>query len=248
MWLLALAALLTTVAILLLPACSGPDIPIGTQLQLLKTVQLPIREPSGLSLSTNPDELWVVSDHEQIVYRIDLAGNVLDQVQSSGKDFEGIAVQPDNQSLWVVDEKEKSLIHLDSNHVEQARHVLDFKQNETKHGLEGLTFLPEQQHLMAVVEKSPGSLLNISMSGDVLHTYPLNFAKDYSGIFFEAHEHVLYILSDESQQMIKCTLEGRPLEVFRLGINKPEGIAIDIEKGHCYIVSDKTEELYIFQL
>ena len=76
----------------------------------------------------------------------------------------------------------------------------------------------------------------------------INFSKDVSGIFFDDNDNTLWILSDESQRIFKTDLSGNPIEEFKIKITQPEGITINKTRTKLYIVSDKTENLYVFDL
>ena len=76
----------------------------------------------------------------------------------------------------------------------------------------------------------------------------LNFSKDVSGIFYDSELKVLWILSDESQRIFKTDLSGKPIEEFRIKIIQPEGITLNKTRTKLYIVSDRTENLYVFDL
>ncbi len=55
----------------------------------------------------------------------------------------------------------------------------------------------------------------------------------------------LWIVSDQSKTINKCTLTGDLIDSYSIGVLQAEGIAI--AKDKIYVVSDAEEELYIFK-
>ena len=79
----------------------------------------------------------------------------------------------------------------------------------------------------------------------VLSTHDLNFAADYSGIFYENFSNQLWIVSDQSKTVNKCTLSGELIKSFKIKVAQPEGIAVT--DNHIYIVCDAKATLYVYK-
>ncbi len=75
--------------------------------------------------------------------------------------------------------------------------------------------------------------------------YELDFASDYSGIFYEKSSNSLWIISDQNKTINKCSLKGKVIETYSIDVDQAEGIAIASDK--IYVVSDAEEKLFVFK-
>jgi uncharacterized protein YjiK len=207
---------------------------------------LNIREPSGLSFSVSGDALYVVSDKSGGIYRIDFTGEVLDKLPFHGHDLEGIEVDKENGDIWVVEERKQNILHL-SKSGELIETITDIKA-ETKHnsGLEGIAKNGDILYLLT--EKDPGLLIVYNISSKKQHHIKLDFAKDYSGIDYDATDNTLWIVSDESQTLNHCTIEGKLISGQKIDVMQAEGVAVDRAAGICWIVSDGDSKLHKIKL
>ena len=126
-----------------------------------------------------------------------------------------------------------------------STHQMEYDNNDPNSGIEGITYNSNENIIYFLNEKNPGKLFKVNSSFNIIESFELNFANDYSGMFYEASTDLLWIVSDESQTINKCTTEGELLDSFSINVNKPEGIVIANNK--IYIVSDSQETLYIFE-
>lgn len=206
-----------------------------------------IDEPSGLAFSN--DQLLSVSDDDNKIYRINPAtGTVVATLNYEGDDLEGVVQNPQDNSIWVVEETRQELIKLNVNGTAQDTFAIPFSQMAANHGLEGVAIDPAASRLYLITEKDPGQLLVVDFMGNILENYPLDFASDYSGISFDPSQQELYILSDESQTITKCDLKGNKIETYLISVIKAEGIAVDVPNKRCYVASDEASELYRYEL
>lgn len=226
--------------------CDRNPTPNPDALTLLQTVDLDLTEPSGLSLSDNPNQLFAVSDDDNRIYRIGLDGT--SQVLSfGGQDLEGICQNLNDRTLWVVEEENQFLLHLDVNGNPMDTIVIDYLRQEVNHGPEGVAIDPANNRLFIVTEKQPGMLLTMDLQGNITDEVVLDFAGDYSAISYAPSENLLYILSDQAQTITQCDLAGKALESYQLTILKGEGLAVDIPNNRFYVVSDDAAELYLYE-
>ena len=114
--------------------------------------------------------------------------------------------------------------------------------------MEGITYDQNKKKFYLLNEKKPQLLITLDKNLFELKRDTINFSKDVSGIFFDDNDNTLWILSDESQRIYKTDLSGNPIEVFKIKITQPEGITINKMRTKLFIVSDKTENLYVFDL
>jgi uncharacterized protein YjiK len=208
--------------------------------------KIPVPEPSGLDLTSDETGFWIVSDENSKVYLIDSWGREVKSFKVDGEDLEGITVINDSM-LAVVLERTREVVILDTSGLELKRVKLELK-GELNSGLEGITYDPEGRKFYVLNEKKPRLLITLDENLNELKRDTLNFSKDVSGIFYDTLDKTLWILSDESQRIFKTDLSGKPIEEFKIKIIQPEGITLNEARTKLYIVSDKTGNLYVFNL
>jgi len=211
---------------------------------IAEEIQVP--EPSGIDLTYNEEGFWIVSDEDSKVYLVDSWGKKVRNFDVNGKDLEGITVV-DDSTLAVVLERTREVVILDTSGKELKRTSLDLE-GELNSGLEGITYDRKEKKFYLLNEKKPQLLITLDKNLVELKRDTINFSKDVSGIFFDGNDNTLWILSDESQSIYKTDLSGNPIEEFKIKITQPEGITINKTRTKLYIVSDKTENLYVFDL
>lgn len=203
-------------------------------------------EPSGLALSFDKKSLWSVSDKNSQIYNISLSGHIIRQIKIDANDLEGICVLNDSL-LAVVSEETNELLIVDYNGKVNKRYPVILNGN-TKFGLEGITYNDNLHHYYLVKEKSPSLLIDVDNNLNDITMKDLNFSQDLSGIEYDNVENILWILSDESQTISKCDLEGNVRQSFHFNLSKPEGIAINYETNLIYVVSDSQQKLSVYKI
>jgi len=241
-------------SIILISGCSDetptetppPPPPAGPKLELVSEVNIQVDEPSGLCFSSDKGSLWTVSDQTRKVYRVDFAGNVLETLAYTGNDLEGIAVDPDDGTLWVAEEYLSQIVQLDALGNELQR--VDVTGAAGGSGLEGITISSADGHFFLLKEQDPGVLIELDPEFNLLSYKRINFAYDFSGIYYESSQQNLWIVSDQNETVYKCDLTGSVLTEYPIEVDKAEGIAVDFENSRVYIVSDSYEKLYLFSI
>lgn len=208
--------------------------------------RIPVPEPSGLDLSFDGSGFWVVSDENSTVYLLDGWGSVVKNFKVNGFDLEGITII-DDSTLAVVLERSREVVILDTSGLELKRAKINLE-GELNSGLEGITYNSKEKRFYILNEKKPRLLITLDQNLMELKRDTLNFSKDVSGIFFDKQNNTLWITSDESQRIFKTDLSGNPIEEFKIKVTQPEGITLNKTRKKLYIVSDNTENLYVFNL
>lgn len=231
--------------LVLVYSCVGTSTPDNQRnLTLTNSYTLPIMEASGLTLSKNHVNLWTVDDQKGGIYLIDKSGKEIKQMSIDEIDIEGITVF-DDSLLAVVLERSRKIIILDyeGNIKKKIKTGLSGEDNS---GLEGITYLSEENSFLIANEKTPSMLIKILIEGDIVQQDTINFLKDISGLFYDNNKNQLWILSEESHTIYRCSTNFDILESFEVPDNKLEGIAVldDI----IYLVSDSFGILYEYKL
>lgn len=220
-----------------------PKVQSQSDLQLIKTVQLAISEPSGITVF---DEfLYIVSDENGTIYKTTLYGKVLKKIKTNCTDLEGVTYNPIDESLVVVDEAKRKIIAFDLKGNQFAKNNIKGKQNYKNSGLEGVCFDTSKNKMYAINEKMPKQLLELNLKGEILDAHKLDFSKDVSGICYDEINDNLWVISDESKAIYTINKKGKLFKKYKTGIEKMEGIVIYKQK--IYVVSDDLNKLYIFK-
>jgi uncharacterized protein YjiK len=232
--------------LLMVISCNNKEEEKLKTLTFLKAEEIPVPEPSGIDLTYNEEGFWIVSDQNSKVYLIDSWGKEVRSFKVNGEDLEGITVINDS-TLAVVLERSREVVILDTSGKELKRAALELE-GELNSGLEGITYNQKEKKFYVVNEKKPQLLIILDKNLAELRRDTLKFSKDVSGIFFDDIDNTLWILSDESQRIFRTDLSGNLIEEFKIKITQPEGITLNKTRTKFYIVSDKTENLYVFDL
>ena len=217
-----------------------------TKIVFLSKTKIAVPEPSGLAYCNG--FLYTVSDRVSELYRLNLNGIVEEEYSVPVKDLEGVAYSASKNCFYLISESKRTLNSWSLEKGFLKKHKVKGEQHGGKNkGLEGLCYNSKNNSLYAVNEAKPKQLLKLSSKGKIQEKYKLDFAKDISGIVYDAVLNVFWMLSDASQALYKVSLTGEMIQKFPLGIEKPEGIALD-ENRKLYIVSDLTSELVVFQI
>lgn len=216
------------------------------KLQLLYDTRIHVEEPSGLCLSLDAAHLWTVSDKTKMVYKVDFDGNVLKTLSYKGYDPEGIAIDPNGSSLWVAEEDSSLIVQIDT--LGNIIKSISVPGSQGDNGLEGITINSSNGHFFLLKEQNPSALIELDSSFSLLRFKRMTFAFDFSGIFYEPNNQHLWIVSDQSEKVFKCDLNGKVLTEYQIDIRKAEGISIDSANNLVYIVSDSYERLYCFSI
>ena len=211
-------------------------------LEPVSEIIIDVPEPSGLCFGESNNFIYVVSDNSGYIYKLNLKGEIVNQFFFEDRDIEGITFDYSDSTLWLVDETNRLMINIDT--TGNLINTINIEgNNELNNGLEGIGYNPGTNTFYIINEKNPSQLLIINNS-NIISTINLSFADDLSGIFYHSTENKLYILSDKSQLIAKCNLEGKVESTYKFNEIDLEGIAVSDNK--IYLVSDSENILYIY--
>ncbi|MCF6268564.1 MAG: SdiA-regulated domain-containing protein [Melioribacteraceae bacterium] len=233
----------------LINSCSIEDSTVrqeGPFLKLIKEITIDVPEPSGLSLNSDYSELWTVSDGTNHIYKLSLEGRVLDELTYEGTDLEGIVYDSRDNSLWVVEERERVIVHVDISGNELSRHPITLLGSGNS-GLEGICLDTTFSHFV-LNEKEPNLWAKLKNDFTTELQKEINEVNDLSGITFDKSSNTFWIVSDQSSLLFQWNIENGIIRQYNIKIDKAEGVAINPIKQIIYIVSDSEQKLYEFQL
>lgn len=228
-----------------LTSCNKENSSAKNELNLISQWPVSIPETSGLA-SFHFDNFLTVSDSLSIIYLINREGETVRTLDYNGDNTEGVAYNPDAYELFVVEENTNEVVQLDTNGTEINRFAVELDNKVKRHGLEGITYNPSNDHLYVISEKLPSLLFEMTKDGTILNTNEINFAEDFSSVYYDSHLDMLWILSDDSKTLTRCNLDGKQDKTWETGVKKGEGVVVDSEGDRVYIISDGDSKLYIF--
>ncbi len=225
-----------------------PSNPAG-KIEKVNVIDLDITEPSGLSFGADGNTLLIVSDNTNKVYETSLQGELLRELDYVGNDLEGVVYNAGENIVAVAEERKREIVFMDyETGNESGRFQINTGGTTENKGLEGLSYNPNNSAYYMVNEDVPGELIIWNEQFDIISKTELHFAGDYSAIFVDTQNSLLWIVSDESKAIYKCDYNAKVLKEYALPRDKFEGIAVDTDNDNIYLVNDASAELYIYKI
>ena len=241
-----LMAIISLLFLIIMDGCKKNNDVHYHPLNLVSQYHASVTGISDLSAYKTGNEFLTVSDTLARVYVISMTGDLIRMLNYSGNDLEGVTYVPLNSSIYILEEKRKEVVRLDTNGNETLRFPVKVENIFEKHGPEGITYNPYNDHLYIVTEKLPALLIEMDLTGQVYAEHELTFALDYSAVYFDPLDGSLWILSDESGIVARCDLSGNPIIRYKTGIQKGEGLFVDSGSSEIYIASELNDMLFVF--
>jgi uncharacterized protein YjiK len=213
-----------------------------TSLSLIDEFKTEIPEPSGLAYNSKTNTLYTVSDGNSTVYEIDFTGKILNSHKIDNVDLEGIAFSDNCDTMYVVDEAYNYV----SQYLMDGKKLYTFSVNvatNPHHSVEGIT-VDDKNHLIVLNEKKPCLIMEF-VNQKRLASKEINNTEDCSGICYDKALSCFWLISDESQKVIKLSNKLETLAEYSISFKKGEGIAVVGDK--IFIVNDDNGKLYVFQ-
>jgi len=222
-------------------SATDPDTPAVRSLQLITAYSLTVTEPSGLAYSQATRTLYMISDNRPEIFRIDTTGKVLGSIPVNASDIEGVAVSNSGDTLYIVEETASLLSTVLMNGTKISSMPVVVRTNP-QHSLEGVS-VDNAGRLVVINEKAPTMLLEFA-GGVEVRRLLLSYSSDISDICYDISGDCYWIVSDESQRVLKLSRTGALLGEWSIPVQQGEGIAFI--RDRCYIVSDVDAKLYVF--
>ena len=222
---------------------AGPEssVPTDTPLHQVAVYTLAVPEPSGLAYNSKNNTLMTVSDQNSTVYEMDFTGSIIKSMVIPSTDMEGIALSSNCDTMYIAEETNELI----AKYLINGTKLSSFSAKVAtvlKHGPEGVT-VDKNNHVFVLNEKLPMMILEYNDGREVWRK-EINYTTDCSDIFYEYSTDCFWIVSDESQKVIKLTLAGDLLGSWCIPFTKGEGLTIVQNK--IYIVNDMDGKLYVF--
>jgi uncharacterized protein YjiK len=231
---------------MMITSCNDQNevVPVTNALELNASFKINVLEPSGLAVNSEGNALYTVSDNTAKVYKLSTTGNLIQTFNYVGNDLEGVSTFSGNK-LLLAEERTKEIVVLDIETGASSKHRIDYKNSDANSGLEGVTYNSTDGTIFILNEKNPGKLMRLRADFSMIAEYELDFALDYSGIFYDDSSNSLWIVSDQNKTINKCTLTGELVKAYSISATQAEGIAIANDK--IFVVSDAEAKLYVYK-
>lgn len=232
--------------IIIITSCSDNDEDVSDKevLELEFSYKINVLEPSGLAINSEGNALFTVSDNTAEVYKLSTTGDIIQTYSYKGNDLEGVATFTVNK-LLLAEERTKEIVVFDTATGASSKHKINYKNNDENSGIEGVTYNSSDGTIFILNEKNPGKLMRLRADFSIIAEYELDFASDYSGIFYDKSSNSLWIVSDQNKTINKCTLTGELVKAYSISVTQAEGIAIANDR--IFVVSDAEAKLYTFK-
>lgn len=214
-------------------------------LELIGRRMISVPEPSSLFLKDN--FLWTVSDEDGCLYKLTRSGAVRMTYHLGLADRESVYISDDGR-FYLADEASSDVMVLDSHRKLLKKYSMDLGEVSKNSGAEGLTYSPDSGHFYVVKEKKPAEIIEFDSEFNKLAVYDGSFAKDLSDIFYDRVNRVFWVLSHKSNSVFIWTPDDGVKNVYAFDIVQAEGLTIDFDRNLIYIVSDKDNQMYTFQI
>ena len=234
--------------ILMLSACGWweSDTPKVKALTLIEVFDLDIPEPSGLTLA-NDSTLYCVSDppHNR-VYVLATDGQLKHTLSYRGDDLEGIAYDPVDSTLWVVEEGLSTLVQLSSSGSELGRWQIDFEPSTSNTGFEGVYRDSERDEIVIVSQNDPPTILRLDANKTIVEQIEVDFAAALTGICRGRNANEYLLISDVDKRLHRWSWSGGLGASYSFDVDQAEGVAYDSLGDVVYLVSDSDSKLYLY--
>lgn len=209
-------------------------------MKLINSYKVNVKEPSDLA--TDGEFLYTVSDKTNRIYKISIEGKIIQEYNFEGDDLEGITFDKRDDSFWICEERKKEIVHVDKTGKILSKHKVDIPSKNEKSGLEGICINTFNNNIWVVNEKKPSLLIELNTKLEIIQTTKLNFADDFSGLYFDSITKILWMVSDESKCLIGYNPENQSFKKYDIDVQKAEGVA---KIGDFfYVIDDENSILY----
>ena len=252
--------------LLLLPfGCSKPEKAIPSAYTRIGDIdQSNFNEPSGICFHSVRKTLFVVGDEGDLC-EIETDGTLIQEKRIRSGDFEGVTHNPTTGLIYIAVEDDESILEVDPDTFKILREFTvprqfegDTVMDEGSNGFEGITFMPDAKHpeggTFIVAHQSftlddPEEISALfelevplktskdkKVEAKILRCIKLDVI-DLAALYFNVKTQQIYVVSDETNNLISLDKSGNILEQSFFPEEDQEGITFD-DQGFIYIAQD----------
>ncbi len=212
---------------------------------------------SGCCIASSNQELFVILNSPEYIQVYDLNGNYKRAISLTGvDDTEGICMRDSvSNKIAIVEEGNGHIVIVtiatNTTTVDvSAGELLDLGLvNMFNDGLEGVTWDPSRNRFYANEEYDNMTIYSVSGTVGSVATEVMidaetlfpSVCSDLSDLYYDQYLDHLFVLSDESNCVIECEINGTIIGVLPVLGGQPEGITITGDGNNMYIISEPNE-------
>lgn len=200
-----------------------------------------LSEPSGIAYNSVNNSLYIVSDTLPKIFEIDLEGNLLGSIQIIASDLEGITLSINRDTIYVVEESDNLVTSFLLDGTKINSFSVEVSTNSIN-GPEGIA-IDLDNYIYVLNEKLPRYLVKLQNEVEISRT-EITATDDLSDVCYDSVLDCLWIISDESEKILKVTKSGSVISEWYIPFLKGEGITLVDDK--IYVVRDSNAKMYIF--
>ena len=167
--------------------------------KVLQEISIPATDLEGIAFDSSNNTIWVVLEGQGEVLQIDMLGNELRRAElqtvRDGGGLEGITINSANSHLFLVKEKDPSVI-LELN---TKLETLLYKRISAANDYSGIDYNLEENILWLVSDQNK-EILKYDLNGNLLNTYSIDVEKA-EGIAVDGNNNLIYIVSDSADSL-----------------------------------------------
>jgi uncharacterized protein YjiK len=237
--------IIITLFIISLTSCDSDttSIPVIKLLEPIAEIDLSsiLSEPSGIVYNSVNNSFYIVSDTLPQIFEIDIDGDLLGSIQVNANDLEGITLSINRDTIYVVEESDNLVTSFLLDGTKIKSFSVDVSTNSIN-GLEGIA-IDANNNIYVLNEKLPRYLVKLQNEFEISRT-EITAADDISDVCYDSVLDCLWIISDESEKILKVTKSGSVISEWHIPFSKGEGITLVDNK--IYVVRDSNAKMYIF--
>ncbi len=209
---------------------------------------------SGVAFHPETRNLYVIDNDNAVVYELNSSGVLLRSIATSGfLDPEGIVYQSDDYFL-ISEEGLGNIVRVKLPRAgagpvpKSGGATLNIAQNLANSGIEGVAYRSVDKTAFAVNETAPSRLYRITLdaSGVPNASFPgdpfdIGGKTGDAADIYALNDGNFIVVNQEQDKLEGYGPKGQMLSSLSLGMEKPEGIAIDTATGTIYIVGEPME-------
>ena len=139
--------------------------PVGI-LNLIESFSLDVTEPSGLSFGPDNNTLLTVSDNTNTVFELNMQGDIIRELDYTGKDLEGVTYNPDENLIVVAEEADREITMLNySSGDEVGNYKININVGASNSGLEGVSYNMNNKLYYIAKQQKQLKKLKLELSG-----------------------------------------------------------------------------------
>jgi len=166
---------------------------------ILQEINIPATDLEGITIDNSDNSIWVVLEGQGEVLKIDKFGNELKRSTipgvRDGGGLEGITINPANNHLFLIKEKDPSVILELNTNLE----TILYKRISSANDYSGIDY-SLNENLLWLVSDQNKEILKYDLTGTLLETYSINVEKA-EGITVDNENNLIYIVSDSADSL-----------------------------------------------